>query len=317
MTDTPPTLKPSRLKLIKAGLEIRTSPEPDGDDLAFMAPQLVQATLPHSDPGKVEAFTRRNGNRVLVIRPGWNAEAERPYGYPYGTVPRLLLFWITKEAVRKKSPRLVLGDSLRDFMEQLDLNPDNGSPGAKRSDAHRLRDQMQRLFRASISFEIIGNQGQLRGGKWLDMQVAPKGALWWDFRDPDQPNLFSSWVELGADFFRAITATPVPVNMQALKALKRSALALDLYAFATYRAFVATQTGRTQFVTWKQLQGQLGADYARLDNFRAASKGALEKIIEVYPGMKLGGRQGGVEIVPGPSAVPPKPPRRKPRTPVD
>jgi hypothetical protein len=312
MTDTPPALKPSRLKLIKAGLEIRTSPEPDGDDLACMAKELVQATLPHSDPGNVEAFTRRNGNRVLVIRPGWDVERGRPYGYPYGALPRLVLFWITAEAVRTKSPRLELGHSLHSFMRQLGLNPDNGSPGAKRSDAHRLRDQMQRLFRASISFEVIG-----RGREWRNMDVAPEGALWWDLREPDQPGLFRSWIELGPNFFRAITDAPVPAHMKALKALKRSPLALDLYAFVSYRAFVATQAGKAQFVTWKQLQGQLGTDYTHLQHFRAATKDALEKIIEVYPGMKLGGRLGGIEIVPGPSAVPPKPSRRKPRTPVD
>jgi hypothetical protein len=98
--------------------------------------------------------------------------------------------------------------------------------------------------------------------------------------------------------------------MRALKALKRSPLALDLYAFVSYRAFVATQSGRAQFVTWDQLREQLGTDYNRIDNFRAKAKAALRKIKAVYPGLILGDKQGGIEIRPGASAVPPKRSRR-------
>jgi len=59
------------------------------------------------------------------------------------------------------------------------------------------------------------------------------------FHDPGQDHLFSSWIDLNERFFHAITSAPVPVDMRALRALKRSALALDLYAFVSYRAFVA------------------------------------------------------------------------------
>jgi hypothetical protein len=99
--------------------------------------------------------------------------------------------------------------------------------------------------------------------------------------------------------------------MRALRALKRSPLALDLYAWVSYRAFVATQSGRTQFVTWEQLMGQLGTDYVHVQHFRAKAKAALRKIQAVYPGLLLGGKQGGIEILPGASAVPPKRSQRK------
>jgi hypothetical protein len=36
---------------------------------------------------------------------------------------------------------------------------------------------------------------------------------------------------LGENFFEAITAAPVPLDMRVLKTLKRSPLALDLYAW--------------------------------------------------------------------------------------
>src|SRR5512143_1842508 len=174
------------MKIIQAGAEIRTNPEPNPADIAFMARQLVQATLPHSDPGKVEAWQRTNGNLTLVVRPGWDSKKRRTIGYPYGVIPRLLLFWITTEALRTGNPRLELGSSLNAFMRGLGLSPATG--GGPRSDARRLRDQMERLFRATISFEIHGDQSL----RWLDMQVAPDGELWWDFHDPDQQGLFTS-----------------------------------------------------------------------------------------------------------------------------
>jgi hypothetical protein len=312
MTRPPKKLTDAHMRIIQAGAEIRTTPEPDPADLAFMARQLVQATLPHSDPGKVEVWSRSNGNLTLTIRPGYDHSRRRFYGYPFGTIPRLLLFWITTEALRTRNRRLYLGNSIAAFMRELGLDPSRGGP---RSDAWRLRDQMMRLFRAIISFDRT-NEGR---HEWLDMQIAPEGCtcFWWDFHDPGQDDLFSSWIDLNERFFHAITSAPVPVDMRALRALKRSALALDLYAFVSYRAFVATQSGRAQFVSWAQLMGQLGTDYAHLQHFRAKAKAALRKIKTVFPGLRLGPQEGGIEILPGASAVPPRRPRRKALPPVD
>jgi len=313
MIRLPKKLTDAHMRIIQAGAEIRTTPEPDPADLAYMARQLVQATLPHSNPGKVESWSRRNGDLTLRIRPGWDHQRDRALGYPYGTIPRLLLFWITTEALRTRNRRLYLGNSLTAFMRDLGLSPETG--GGPRSDARRLRDQMMRLFRAIISFDRV-EDGKHR---WLDMQIAPEGCtcFWWDFHDPGQEDLFSSWIDLNERFFQAIISAPVPVDMRALRALKRSSLALDLYAFVSYRAFVATQNGRTQFVTWEQLMGQLGTDYGDVRDFRKKTKGALRKIKEVFPGLRLGRKQGGIEILPGASAVPPRRPRRTALPPVD
>jgi hypothetical protein len=59
-------------QIISAAIEGIRNPTPTDRDRAFMARQLVQVTLPHRDPGKVEAWQRTNGNLTLVIRPGWD-----------------------------------------------------------------------------------------------------------------------------------------------------------------------------------------------------------------------------------------------------
>jgi Plasmid encoded RepA protein len=268
----------------------------DAQDAAYLARELVQASLPHSNPGNIPLWTRRNGDVVLAIQPGVNIRTGKPYGYPYGTIPRLLLFWITTEAVRVRERRLELGHSLNGFMAELGLNPDTG--GGKRGDAKRLRDQMERLFRSRFSLERYApaDEDQLSKG-WIDMQVAPKGQLWWSEKQPDQGALWGSWIELGEDFYRAITAAPVPVDMRALRALKRSPLALDLYAWLTYEAFRAQHRRRPRFETWVQLQSHMGGEYANPGDFRRKAKAALVKILAVYPGLKLGKRPGGIEVL--------------------
>jgi hypothetical protein len=290
-------LTPTTRRLVDAAAEIMGEPALTDRDRAFMARQLVQATLPHSDPGKAEAWQRTNGNLTLVIRPGWDSKKRCPVGYPYGTVPRLLLFWLTTEAVRTRSRILHPGNTVTGFMRELGLNPDTG--GGKRGDARRLRDQMERLFRAIISFEITDDRSQ----QWLDMQIAPAGEMWWDFHDPDQQGLFQSWIELGEKFYEALIAAPVPVDMRALRALKRSPLALDLYAWATYRTFTVTQAGKPAFISWTALAAQIGGDYADLKDFRKKAIASFRKVQTVYPALRLGDAEGGFVLKPSASAV--------------
>jgi Plasmid encoded RepA protein len=283
-------------RLLLAAEEIRQAPA--DADRAFMARELVQCTLPHTNPGNVEAWQRRNGNLSLIIQPGWDSEKGRSIGYPYGTIPRLLLFWITTEAVRTRKRRLELAHTLSEFMRQLDLDP---SHGGKRSDAHRLRDQMERLLRCRITFqESTERPNGWVGRGWSDMQVAPDGYLWWNLKEPEQGTLWGSWIELGEKFFEAIIAAPVPVDLRALRALKKSPLALDLYAWATYRVFRMT---KPQFIPWKGLRDQIGTDYREVDEFARNAKLAFRKIRIVYPALKLQMGKGGFYLLPSPSAV--------------
>jgi hypothetical protein len=82
------------------------------------------------------------------------------------------------------------------------------------------------------------------------MQVAPEGELWWDPKRPDQTALWRSWIELGEKFFKAITTAPVPSDLRALRALKQSPLALDLYIWASHKAYSAARHNRSQRVPW-------------------------------------------------------------------
>ena len=81
--------------LINRALAIEDEMALDADALGFMARGMVQATLPHSKVAGNE-FTRKNGNYSLTIL------SPSTIGLPYGSVPRLLLAWVTTEAVKTK-----------------------------------------------------------------------------------------------------------------------------------------------------------------------------------------------------------------------
>lgn len=297
----PPTK--AQLDLIDAATAIREAP--DAVERAFMARQLVLCTLPHSDPGDVEAWTRKTAAGALSIQRGWDGEAGKPIGHPFGTVPRLLLYWITAEVQLTKnrediSPQekrtLHLGRSLAQFMRDLGMNPATG--GGKRGDAKRLHEQMERFFAARISFQQttqVSDEATRR--RRVNMDIAADSELWWNPRNPEQGALWQSWILLGEHFYDALLELPVPLDMRALRALKRSPLALDLYAWCCFKGYVIVKKGQTpQFMAWSVLAKQLGGEYSNTHEFKRKAKAALRKVAVVYPGLSISQVRGGFTI---------------------
>lgn len=282
----------SRARLVEAAVRIRETGAVEADELAFVARLLAQATLPHSDPGDVRDYGRTNGNLRLVVQPGPGV------GIPYGSYPRLVLAWLTTEAVRTRTPRIMLGDSLSAFMAELGIVPTGGRWGT----ITRLRDQMRRLFSARIAAVYDGDDGFA-----LDaMQVATRVRLWWSPKRPDQADIFGSYVTLGDGFFRAVTERPVPVDMRVLRALKKSPLGLDLYTWLTYRASYA---GEPVAVSWAGLHAQFGADYADPQNFRRKVLRELTKIRLLWPELRVETPHGRLVVHPTLPHVPRVAPR--------
>ena len=287
-------LSPSTERILNTSVEVRQ--EPDAFELAYMARELVQCTLPHKNPGDIPAWGRTNGNLSLGITPGWDFKAKESIGFPYGSIPRLLMCWINTEAVQTGKRRLELADTFGGFIRDIGLNPDNGT--GKRSDARRLRSQMCRLFAARISFQQNLSSSKLEGERRLNMEITAQSELWWDPKNPAQAGLWGSWIELGDKFFQAITAAPVPIDRRVLRALKHSPLALDLYIWSTHKVHSVLRKGKPQFVSWRGLMNQFGSDYNDLKNFRKKATARLKKIQTVYPDLKIAEASGGLQILP-------------------
>ena len=85
-------------------------------DLGFMARTMALCSLPRTNPGNRKEYVRRNGPYTLVMTSGFDNKL------PYGNLPRLLLAWVSTEAVRTQSRELVLGRSLSEFMGKLGMD---------------------------------------------------------------------------------------------------------------------------------------------------------------------------------------------------
>jgi hypothetical protein len=272
---------PAIERLITEALAIEAESAQEAGALGFMARAMVQATLPHrKTPGN--EFERRNGAFTLSLM------APAKIGLPYGSVPRLLLSWLTTEAVRTQSRELELGDSLSAFMRELGLIPTGGRWGS----ITRLKDQTRRLFASTVSATYEGEDRHAEMG----YRLADKSLLWWDAQDPDQTALWRSSVTLTDAFYREIIEHPIPIDMRAIKALKQSPMALDIYCWLTYRTSYAK---RPTTIPWEALAMQFGADYARTRDFRAAFLVELRRVAVVYPGANVEPTEAGLILRPG------------------
>ncbi|MDP1872068.1 MAG: replication protein RepA [Gallionella sp.] len=281
--------------LIARALEIEAADVKASGQLGFMARALAQTTLPHSKVDNNE-FERTNGIYTLSIH------APRKVGLPYGAIPRILTAWISTEAVIKKSPDLVLGNSLRDFMSKLGLS----NNGGKRGDITRLKSQARSLFSSVVS--IIEDDEKAHNAFGVENIMMVRGAqLLWNPRKPDEAGLFDSHLSLTEDFFKMITDRPVPIDLRVLHSLRHSPLAMDIYVWSVYRLFI---TRRDVLIPWLSLKGQFGANYAatprgRLDFKREFIK-RLNEVIVFYPQANIEPRKDGLLLAPSTPHIPPK-----------
>ena len=257
-------------------------------DTGFMMRLLALCTLPRTSPGDRAQYHRVNGPFTLIMTATGNAKL------PYGTLPRLLLAWVCSEAVRTQSRTLVLGRSLSEFMRVLGIqSSDSGGCWGVRT---RLRNQMDRLFNATVQLTYKRNGRSASVGSL----VADRTDFWWNPRRPDEPVFWESTVELGEKFFNEIIACPVPLDMNVLKAMKRSSLGLDLYLWLTYRLFTLDRPLR---LTWKQLYRQFGANPAATDKvtvlaFRRKILRELGKLKTAWPNLNYHVPRGCLELRP-------------------
>lgn len=281
-------------------------------EVGYICRALVQATLPYKEPkGSPPAWGRTNGKISLVIQPGYYMKQEVvqtgnsrrtiqtpvSLGYPYGSIPRLLLAWMGKEVKIHKNRELILGRSLVSFMAELGMdNPTGGRNGS----ITRLREQMRRLFAAKIA--ILDNPDPSNSHeKEQSFLLAEDKDFWWDNKDaPNQQNLFESKILLSERFFNELVSSPVPVDMRALRALKGSPSALDLYCFLTYRMFTLQ---REIVIPWDSLMLQFGSEANSERKFRWQFKQALTAVKVVYPAARVDVDKAGLIMKPSRTSV--------------
>jgi hypothetical protein len=217
------------------------------NSLVYMARSFVSATLPHSKPKKF-SVTLTNGNHTLSLI------ANPQFGLPYGSLPRLIIAIITKQAVITKNPEINLGHSFAQFISSLKYSHRSGGV---RGDAARIREQMIRLLTTQISVITKSKDGYCGGNQFV---VTSSFNLWWNPLAINSRSFkYNSTICLSAEFYKKIIDRPIPIDLRALIALRRSPMQIDIYIWLTYKFSQLNKTSKP--ISWIALQKQFGAGY--------------------------------------------------------
>lgn len=270
--------------------------------LGYMTRALVMATMPYKDP-KTDVFTRKNGEFRLRILAGYEG------GIPYGVYPRLLLSWVTTEAVRCQSPVIELGDSLRGFLrEVMELR---SSSGGSRGTSTRVSEQMKRLFGALISAQYTGDLTGRKGFKLRNVMIADEldihdASALWQPQHQHEAGTWRSTVRLSQNFFQECIDRPIPIDLRAYKSLRGSPLAMDVYTWLTYRMSYTER--RTRPIPWASLMLQFGSNFQNdqaVRDFKKAFLKALKAVAVIYPQAQVQVQNNGLVLIPSPTHIQP------------
>ena len=311
-------------EVIETGLAIEQEDARSAGSLGFMTRALVSATMPYKDP-KAKVFERRNGDLTLTIL--------APNGVPFGKYPRLLMSYLVTEAVATRSNVIVLGDTLADFLKaSIGVRATGGTQGTQT----RLSDQMQRLFTSIVSVgQRVTNASGGRSFQFENITLVERGRLeerdmarldslqpaiendgaaeagqeseLWRQVGQDEAGRWNSVVELTPRFFQECVETPVPIDLRAYKVLGEAPMAMDIYAWTTYRASYIKQPTRP--IPWPVLQAQFGSGLPFTEqgtrDFKKAFKRNLDLVRMVNPGLRVdeSSNASGVVLLPSPTSV--------------
>lgn len=284
----PPTVR--RVVNASAYISMNTCPE----QIDFLHAVLCQVGMPRKRvEGKI--FERNSGVVSMVL------EAGRLYrrGHwidmplPYGTRPRLVMVYISGEAVRTKSRTIEIGESVYEFLKRLGIDQ-NGGP---RGGYTMFKKQMESLAVCRM------NLGMSLANRDITINTQPisRFEAWLVNNGPERP-LWPGVLDLSQEFFDTLTSHAVPLDHRALASLKHSALALDIYAWLAHR-LCRIKKDSGIMLSWSNLKDQFGQEYKEIRNFKKEFREILRQVHAVYPDAKLEQTSGGFILKPSPPPV--------------
>jgi hypothetical protein len=248
----------------------------------FLHSALCAMSLPVRKPADDTAsIIRRDGQYTLAITPRpvlqWiNGEQTMAViGVPYGSLPRLVLIHIMTEAVRTRSRHITLGSSFTDWMRRMGFRTISYGP---RGSATLIRDQLDRLLACEwmIRWDGETSEGQEFAVKEVKLTSDYSG------RNSKQGS-FSREILLTEGFFEHLREHAVPLDENAIRQLRDSATALDLYTWLAYRLPRINKAGPS-LLSWAQLAVHFGNEGTNIRKFRQTVRDAWERHVSaVYP----------------------------------
>lgn len=245
--------------------------------IVYLPSFLACTTLPHREPPKAD-FSRRNGHTVVSLH------APAHIGLPFGVYARLIMIHLTTAAVRTGHDRFPVGRSLRELCGWMGIS-DSGGPRGPLALAGR---QVDRICATTITTT------HFKGTSGVNIPIVDE----WLTRDRQ-----GLTVTLSDRFYSMLRQSAVPLDEAVVRTLRRSPMAIDAYAWLTYRMHTLKEPCR---VPWISLESQFGSEYARSRDFRRRFLAALDAVKRAWPGLELVEHEHALQLDPSPPSVPPR-----------
>jgi hypothetical protein len=273
------------VRVIQAAVTITEQERPD---IAYQHSVLCQCALPFRDPGDdIREWERSQGRVSLLVRAGSAMHPEKgrlvKVGLPFGAKPRLILAFLNTQAILTDNPVIEVEDSLTSFTDRIGFTKDGRT-------IRTVKDQLTRLSAADFTFGIAKD-----GRAWTTGGRVVSGFELWFPKNEQQRVLWPTQVQLSQDYFQSLRDHAVPLNLEALGALKESALALDVYTWLAQRLW-RVHPQEKAFITWAAIKDQFGRDYARMRDFKRKFGQALRDVLAVYPQARVEADDRGLTL---------------------
>jgi hypothetical protein len=248
----------------------------------FLHSALCAMSLPVRRPADEHApIIRQDGQYTLVINPKPivatvdGQQQLRSLGVPYGTLPRLVLIHIMTEAVRTKSRHVVLGTTFTDWMRRMGFRTVSYGP---RGSATLIREQLDRLLACEWMIRWDNDAGP-DGHEFGIREIK----LTNEYVGVNRGGGFVRELMMTEGFFEHLRQHAVPLNEHAIRQLRDSATALDLYTWLAYR-LPRISPKRPAAISWQQLAVHFGNDGRNIRKFRQTVREAWDRHVSaVYP----------------------------------
>lgn len=265
--------------------------EADGQDPQFLHSVLCQVALPRN-PTSDLTFVRTSGKVSIALQAGLLFDGLKMVQQPLpsGTRPRLILLHICSEAVRKQSPDIAIGDSVRAFLRELRID-------AGGENMRQFRSQMKALAACNMVLGCPSDDGPMT----ISAKPVERFAAW----TTDDEGQYTAWtgrLVLGRQFFETLVEHAVPLEREAIGRLKNNALGLDVYAWLAHR-LCRVKTPAGVRLSWGNLQEQFGTEYASTKDFKKRFLEAMRKAVAVYPAAHVDQVRGGLILKSSPPPI--------------
>ena len=251
---------------------VRLKREEGKQNVGFSSRPFVLCGLPVRKPADGEVlYERRNGNFVLQITGHPN------YGLPFGQ-DRIVPIYLATLAVRQQS-QTIRFRTAAEMLETFGMHK-----GGK--EYRRLVTAFERIFGATIFFGTDTLSGTARVVQLSRFSFFNEAQIWYS-RDPEQypvSDQFENVIVLSDEFYREITAHPIPAALEAVKVLAGAPAVLDLFMWLSYRCFTAKGKENIPLFGPYGLASQIGSiEYARPRRFREKLDRWLHSIRVLWP----------------------------------